>query len=255
MKTIHGRMMTNPLKSCNQSGKMHFALHGVPGVRAAARVIFTLLLPILSLTSCQVSGWIDNYLRTPTPGEILFQDDFSENTGIWQTWSGSNTRIDYDSGGLRFFVNEVNQDYWARPGKDYKDVQIGATAEKMSGPNDNQYGIICRYKNSENFYYFAISSDGYFGIVRVQEGVYTILNDVDMQYSEWIHQGEAVNRLSARCSASDLDLSVNGHLLALVQDNAFTSGDVGMITGTFEEPGTDILFQEFVVTQAQEMTK
>jgi hypothetical protein len=252
MKDIIGRMNKPFLISSGRNGKKQSVVHVLIAIRTGSVVILSVFFSVLLLTSCQAPAWIEQYLRTPTPGEVLFQDDFSENTGTWQTWSGSGARVDYDSGGLRFFINEVNQDYWARVGKNYKDVQINVAAEKMSGPNNNQYGLICRYKNSENFYSFTISSDGYFGIVKVKEGVYTILNDAKMQYSEWIHQGEAANQLSVLCNADNLELSVNGHLLSRVKDDAFTSGDVGLLAGTFEEPGTDILFQHFVVTKAIE---
>ena len=34
------------------------------------------------------------------------------------------------------------------------------------GPDDNDFGIICRYIDDNQFYYAIISSDGYYGIVR-----------------------------------------------------------------------------------------
>jgi hypothetical protein len=34
-----------------------------------------------------------------------------------------------------------------------------------------------------------------------------------------------------------------------VPDTSFTSGDVGLIAGTYEEAGTDVLFDNFVVTK------
>jgi hypothetical protein len=32
-----------------------------------------------------------------------------------------------------------------------------------------------------------------------------------------------------------------------VEDDTYASGDVGLIAGTFDEPGTDIRFDDFVV--------
>jgi hypothetical protein len=44
-----------------------------------------------------------------------------------------------------------------------------------------------------------------------------------------------------------LALHVNGELVADVRDGTFTSGDVGLIAGTFEEGGVEIHFDDFLV--------
>jgi hypothetical protein len=46
-----------------------------------------------------------------------------------------------------------------------------------------------------------------------------------------------------------LSLYVNGQILADVRDATFETGDVGLIAGTFTEPGVDIRFDDFVVHQ------
>jgi hypothetical protein len=68
-----------------------------------------------------------------------------------------------------------------------------------------------------------------------------------MQTSDVIRQGQATNRIRATCNGSLLGLSVNGYDLVEVEDVDFTAGDVGLIAGTFETPGTDILFDNFKV--------
>jgi len=62
-----------------------------------------------------------------------------------------------------------------------------------------------------------------------------------------IKQGNSTNRIKADCVGSHLVLHTNGTQLADVQDATFSSGDVGLIAGTFAEPGTDIHFDNFVV--------
>jgi hypothetical protein len=46
-----------------------------------------------------------------------------------------------------------------------------------------------------------------------------------------------------------LTFYVNGFQIAQTQDAALSSGDIGLIAGTFGEPGVDILFDNFVVLQ------
>ena len=42
---------------------------------------------------------------------------------------------------------------------------------------------------------------------------------------------------------------MNGQQLIQVQDAEFTAGDVGLIAGTYDVPGTDIRFDNFIVYQ------
>ncbi len=70
-----------------------------------------------------------------------------------------------------------------------------------------------------------------------------------MLFTERINQGTGTNVIQADCEGENLTLSVNGTVLADVTDNRFSSGDVGLIAGTFDEPGTDILFDNFFVRQ------
>ena len=74
-----------------------------------------------------------------------------------------------------------------------------------------------------------------------------IIDRESYTYHEAIHQGEATNKLRASCVGDRLAFSVNEQYLDEVEDTEFQAGDVGLIAGTFEEPGADILFNEFVV--------
>ena len=67
--------------------------------------------------------------------------------------------------------------------------------------------------------------------------------------SEQINQGNATNAIRADCVGDNLTLYANGTILADVRDSRFTSGDVGLIAGTFDIPGAEILFDDFVVRQ------
>jgi hypothetical protein len=65
--------------------------------------------------------------------------------------------------------------------------------------------------------------------------------------SEDIAQGKAINHLRADCIGETLSLYVNGVLLKSVRDPDYTTGDVGLLAGTFEEPGTEVYFDSFTV--------
>ena len=63
------------------------------------------------------------------------------------------------------------------------------------------------------------------------------------------HHFTATNTIRADCVGSSLSLYVNGEKLDEVQDTEFGSGDVGLMAGSFDTPGTDIHFDNFVVTK------
>ena len=175
-----------------------------------------------------------------------FVDDFSNPNSGWSRDHNDYKITDYQNGGFRIWVNKANLDVWATPGRNFNgNVAIEVDATKSGGPDDNDFGVICRYQDSNNFYQFLISSDGYAGIGRVKNGDQSLLSSTKMQPAAAIHQGAATNHIRATCMGGTLTLSINGKDVASVNDSSFTSGDVGLVAGTFNNIGVDILFDNF----------
>ena len=185
----------------------------------------------------------------PAPGSgILFSDDFSNPNSGWDQVNTAEGITDYADGVYRIFVNTDNTDIWANPGKNFTDAVIEVSATKVGGPDDNDFGVICRYQNVENFYFFVLSSDGYYGIGIVQGGEQRVLGEKgQLLPSDAINQGNTTNVIRADCVGDTLTLYANGTQLTSVQDSTFASGDVGLMAGTYNEVGTDIHFDNFVV--------
>jgi len=183
--------------------------------------------------------------------KILFQDDFSDTESGWDRVKGENGSLtDYVDGRYRILVNDTNTDIWANPGKHFTgDIVVEVDAVKNGGPDDNDFGVLCRYQDVDNYYGFYISSDGYVGIARIKDGDAEMLtDDGSMFQDDAIAQGSgALNHIKASCVGDELSLTVNGKHVLTVHDSTFTDGDVGLIAGTFDEPGADILFDNFVV--------
>ncbi|HEX9029064.1 MAG TPA: hypothetical protein VF823_07810 [Anaerolineales bacterium] len=215
--------------------------------------IFVRLLALscmgLFMTACAVTAQLSGETTARASTQILFQDDFSDKAGGWTTLKSDNKMIAYDQGGLRFFMNDKQFDYWSRPGLRFSDVHIEVDAAKRGGPDDNDYGIICRYQDENNFYSFLISSDGYYGISKMKNGEHSLIGADGMQVSDLINKGDNTNRVAVDCVGDALRLSVNGKKLFEVKDSDFSSGDVGLIAGTADQPGVDIVFDNFIVTK------
>ncbi len=184
-----------------------------------------------------------------TQGSVLLSDDFSNPNSGWDTWSSNGSLVTYQDGALRIFINEPQFDYWSRPGKRFDDVRIAVEATRADGPVDNDYGVICRYKDQDNFYAFLISSDQYAGIMKVKDGDYQLISGDSMQYFDAIKTGSETNYLGADCIGSHLIFYINGVKTIEANDLDFSSGEVGLIAGTYETPGVDIRFDNFVASR------
>ena len=179
---------------------------------------------------------------------MLFFDDFSDTNTGWDQVNESDYSTDYYQGAYRIFVNTASSDSWANPGDQmFDDVILEVDATKIAGPNDNDFGMICRYNDTKNFYNAVISSDGYYGITKVSSGTSQVLGWDQLVYRDLISQGETNNHIRFDCIGSELTLYVNGQQLDQQTDDEFTSGNVGLIAGTYDTPGADILFDNFKV--------
>jgi len=74
------------------------------------------------------------------------------------------------------------------------------------------------------------------------------LGQTEMQASDAIQVG-TMNHLRADCIGDKLTFYINFTEVASATDPDFSSGDAGLVAGSFTEPGVDVLFDNFVVLQ------
>jgi hypothetical protein len=211
-------------------------------------ILFILALALASL-ACQYSS---PFMASPTPlpqsGETLFFDDFTNTSSGWDRFTSAEGTMDYDGSGYRFLVNALQANFWSTPGQSFQNVRMEVDVAKLSGPDENRIGLLCRFVEN-NYYFFMVSSDGYYTIGKYIGGNAIQLGQSEMQFNESIHQGLAVNHLRADCDGSSLTFFVNGTAVAKAEDADLTEGDVGLLAGTFAQPGVDVIFDNFVVLQ------
>ena len=206
--------------------------------------LFPLLLVVLAASACRsyrIADWLTQ------SGEALFKDDFSDPGSGWARAVSPSGVMDYFGGGFRIWVNTENYDFWSTPGLAFGDVRIETDVYTIGGPLENRLGLLCRYRGAGDYYFFVISSDGYYGIGKMSGGVRLLLGQAMMAYTPAIAQGLAANHLRADCVGDTLTLYVNGQPVGMAQDADFSDGDVGLLAGTFGQPTTDAVFDNFVV--------
>ncbi len=208
------------------------------------RLFFLLLLFTLVASACHSYRIADLLTRS---GDALFKDDFSDPASGWARAVNSSGAMDYFGGGFRIWVNTTDYDLWSTPGLNFRDVRIETDVYMIGGPVENRFGLLCRYRDARDYYFFIISSDGYYGIGKLRGGLRSLLGQAMMTYTPAITQGESLNHLRADCIGETLTLYINGQPVGMVQDADFADGDVGLLAGTFDQPGTDAVFDNFVV--------
>lgn len=182
----------------------------------------------------------------PAEPDVLLQDNFGDPCGPWETYSDGIVEKGYADGGYVMEAKTPAQFLWTKAGQDFTDVVIDVDTTQEVPAVDNGWGVICRYQDDGNFYFFEITNDGFAQLTAFVKGQQVSL--VNWTATGAIRQGQgAANHLRATCSGDRLALEVNGQAVAEVRDSKFNRGDVGLIAATGSQAGARILFDDFVV--------
>jgi len=192
----------------------------------------------------QLNGAVPTQSATVN-GEIVFSDDFSTKTGEWTVFSGDNSGADYDNGTYKISIKTPMYAQWNLPGAfdGIGDTVIEVDARLASGPIKGDFGIVCGYKDNDNFHVLAIANDGYAEIMRWVNGDDDIFASKENAFTptDGYH-------LVGSCVNGNLSLSVNGvEVLTASSENLENAGGVGLYGGTFDEGNAVYTFDNFVV--------
>lgn len=203
-----------------------------------------MVILVIILGACQGPSII---FESPS-GTVLYQDDFSDSSSGWENFHDPEKgTMDYFDSFYRVQVLGEYQMLTTGPGLDFADVKLASDMLKVVGTFNDIFGLVCRMEDQDNYYYFVISSDGYYGIGKVIDGVQTMLGATGMLPSEIISKGIAKNHLQADCIDENLVLSINGQELVSTEDGEIGTGDVGIIVGTMQDSENVVLFDNFSV--------
>jgi len=205
---------------------------------------------IAVLAGCDVIPPMNPVEEPANSGWIFFSDDFSNPPNGWGTMGREGGEVLFEYEGLVLKVIKPNSLVWSINQPRYSDSRVDVDAVLLDGPVNDNFGVICRFMDNENFYGFLVTHDGYYGIFKMLNGQMMMTNDkTNLDFSEVIRQGGVVNHITAECSGEMLKLTVNDTLLAEIQDNSFNEGQAGLIAGAYENAGVKVLFDNFNVTQ------
>jgi hypothetical protein len=188
--------------------------------------------------------------QTSAPVNALYFDNFDSSSSGWSTFNTADGVGEYADGSYRIQVDKAGTLLVANPGKDFNgDVSIEVDARRLAGPEDNYYGVVCHYKDPNNYYLFMITSDGFAGISMRKAGVDKLISPgLKFLQMDGIKGGKAVNHIRVDCIGETLTLFANGKQVNLAYDHSLTGGDVGVAVRSGRlEGGTEISFDDFTV--------
>jgi hypothetical protein len=187
---------------------------------------------------------------TPTP-DYLFFDDFEDDGSGWLEDEDESVLRGYSDGAYRILIKEADIFAWARLPNDetYSDVRIEVDAMRVDGPDQNEFGVMCRYQDNSNFYALEVTSDGYALIFKYEDGDYTGLSSEYFEEVDGINPDDW-NKIVAVCDGENLELYANDELVASAVDDTFGDGEIALVAGDFDDGGADIIFDNLYVREA-----
>jgi hypothetical protein len=114
-----------------------------------------------------------------------------------------------------------------------------------STPGDGSAAIICNYDMSTHgdFTVAAIDGEGY---AIIYERVGGEINSLFTSETP-IKLNPEINHLSAHCIGSSVTLLVNHQIVGSATTNVPSPGNVGLLSGTYENSNADFYYDNFVV--------
>lgn len=186
------------------------------------------------LFSDLANNWVESY-----------SDDFETlNSGNWTIFDETGVVTEWRNGRLAYDFNETLLTATSPTNDlDLSDVVVQVDVYRVGDVVENEMGLICRFQDTDNYYSFSFGNDDYVTIYKNVGGTWTALFNefVDTDLSAEYH------RITVSCIGTELSIYIDEQLMAMVNDSEFASGDVGIITGSYEELPVILEFDNFIV--------
>jgi hypothetical protein len=240
-------------------------------------VLIVVLLVMVALNQW-ISAW--HYVIPSEPGKLLYSSTFDNFDDEWQQYQGRLSAEIVD-GVMQITADNAQSGPFSVTKPHFSNFDLQVQTQPIGGPLDNGYGVIFRLQDPDNYYLFLVSSDGYYQVSRVVNGVEKVIST--WLASPAIQQGVAasqdspdvgVNRLRVIAYDSSFQFFVNGQqvqlcvpnnrdaestvnpitgecidgtMLDTLTDASFASGQLGVVVKSLNEPGVIVNFDNLLV--------
>ena len=185
-------------------------------------------------------------------GESSYLETFDA-PGNWRVGSDADAVGEVHDGVYDLMVEADDVIIWTTAGESFGDGVYEIEATQVAGPLNNGYGLLFRLDDeSDDFYLFKVSGDGYVWIGRYRGGG---AGEAEPLVGEWWFESTAVqqglnktNVLRVQAEGGNMIFFVNDQEVGRVTDDAFRSGDVGLMVETLGLGGVQVQFDNVSVT-------
>ncbi|MCC6453440.1 MAG: PT domain-containing protein [Caldilineaceae bacterium] len=187
---------------------------------------------------------VADYIADIRSEDADIEDDFSRNSGLWDTPFEGTTSVYYRSSELRIAVEEENTLAWSMLDAEVHDFYVEVDSIHREGTLDNQFGFLFRFDEANNYYLFAVSSDGYYSLQLNNNGEWAPI--IDWEESDAIEIGEgAVNTLGLLAEGDSFTLLINDFIIDEASDDTLSGTGLALNAGVFAEPPIELGFDNF----------
>ena len=207
------------------------------------RYMYIGLMLVLLLMACQAP-------------ETVWPESFDA-VGAWAVASDAAADVVIADGQLSIHIVELGQIAWASAGRTFGDFRLTVEATQVSGPDDNEYGVLVRMQDNAQFYAFSISGDGYARVAAYDDVAGWRVLGQDWFLSESVNSGAGMNQLEVIAQGTHYVFRVNAQDVATIETDVvdgdpLKKGDIGLYAGTFSEADVLIMFDNLVVNPIRE---
>jgi len=174
------------------------------------------------------------------PGFSNFTDNFLDPSSGWPVQNSGPGQWWYANDHYYISVSNANSSAVVSPGYTLADGYVIASGTVTQDQPHAYYGVVCRFQDANNYYFFEIGLDGYYRIGKMWNGNWSMIGMGAAKYSSAINKGidnGGYNQIMAHCNSNDLSLYVNDIFVETVYDNTFSSGQIGLSASTGDFPG------------------
>ncbi|MCD6476363.1 MAG: hypothetical protein J7K85_08920 [Anaerolineaceae bacterium] len=147
---------------------------------------------------------------------------------------------------------------WENLGQEFSDVKLTINAMDIGVAQDGSYGLICNYQDELNYYLASIGKDGYYFIAKTVNGDdFLLLGSEDGSYlrTDKIDPSAEAYHIGMDCVEGQISLLLDNEVLGTVQDDTFTSGDVGFFAISFVQTPLQINFDRLTIEEVNAGTE
>jgi hypothetical protein len=188
-------------------------------------------------------------IQTVRSAAPVYYESFRVDDGGWDTSATDDVIPYYTAGTLHLWVGAPETVGYSLSSWEAGDFFLEVDSYQVDGSLNNEFGVIFRYLDADNYYYFSVSSDGYYAFYRYLDGVWDPI--IEWTASDAIATGEgSANWLGLFAVGNRLTFLINDYIVDTIYDDSFDYGGLGLTVGAIEEGGIDVAFDDLSLWDA-----